>query len=156
MAISKLEEFSIRVIASWIKLLVIMHADKIGVKKKKKQSFLMSPQVLTWVFCFLKFTEGHLIIDHQKIYPKSESKMDTKNHEKKKTILVLQWVISVFKIQDNQRITLNDVCWVFDQKARYLKDLFQNRYLSDFISTIRLELTWSLKYESWFQNKKDC
>jgi hypothetical protein len=33
MAISKLEEFSIRVIASWIKLLVIMHADKIGVKK---------------------------------------------------------------------------------------------------------------------------
>jgi hypothetical protein len=34
MTISKLEEFSIRVIASWIKLLVIMHADKIGVKKK--------------------------------------------------------------------------------------------------------------------------
>jgi len=58
-----------------------------------------------------------------------------------KVILNLQWVISVFKIQDNQRITLNDVCWVFDQKARYLKDLFQNRYLSDFISTIRLELT---------------
>jgi hypothetical protein len=45
MTISKLEEFSIRVIASWIKLLVIMHADKIGVKKK--QSFLMNPQVLT-------------------------------------------------------------------------------------------------------------
>jgi len=35
MTISKLEEFSIRVIASWIKLLVIMHADKIGVKNKK-------------------------------------------------------------------------------------------------------------------------
>jgi hypothetical protein len=60
-----------------------MHADKIGAKKRK-QSFLMNPQVLTWAFCFLKFTEGHLIIGHQKIYPKSESKMDTKNHEKKK------------------------------------------------------------------------
>jgi hypothetical protein len=35
MTISKLEEFSIRVIASWIKLLVIMHADKIGAKKKE-------------------------------------------------------------------------------------------------------------------------
>ena len=45
----------------------------------------MNPQVLTWAFCFLKFTEGHLIADRQKIYPKSESKMDTKNHEKKKS-----------------------------------------------------------------------
>jgi hypothetical protein len=36
---------------------------------------------------------------------------------KKKTILVLQLVISVFKIQDNQRTALNSVCWVFDQKA---------------------------------------
>jgi hypothetical protein len=93
---------------------------------------------LTWVFCFLKFTEGHLIIDHQKIYPKSESKMDTQNHEQK-TILVLQWVISVFKIQDNQMTILNSVCWVFDQKAWFSKDLFQNWYLFDFISTIRLE-----------------
>ena len=76
--------------------------------------------------------------------------------KKKKTILVLQWVISVFKIQDNQRTILNSVCWVFDQKAWFSKDLFQNWYLFDFISTIRLELTWSLKYEIWFQNKKDC
>jgi hypothetical protein len=74
----------------------------------------------------------------------------------KKVILNLQWVISVFKIQDNQRTILNSVCWVFDQKAWFSKDLFQNWYLFDFISTIRLELTWSLKYEIWFQNKKDC
>jgi hypothetical protein len=43
MALSKLEEFfvsSIRVVASWIKLLVIMHADKIRAKKKK-QPFLI-------------------------------------------------------------------------------------------------------------------
>jgi hypothetical protein len=42
----------------------------------------MNPQVLTWVFCFLKFTEGHLIADYQKIYPRSKIKTDTKNHEK--------------------------------------------------------------------------
>ena len=64
-----------------------MHADKISAKKRK-QSFLMNPQVFDLSLLFsLKFTEGHLIIDHQKIYPKSESKMDTKNHEQK-TILV--------------------------------------------------------------------
>jgi hypothetical protein len=59
-----------------------MHADEIGAKKRK-QSYLMNPQVLTWALCFLKFTEGHLITDPQKIYPKSEFKMDTKNNEKK-------------------------------------------------------------------------
>jgi hypothetical protein len=32
-------------VASWIKLLVIMHADKIDAKKIE-QSFLMNPQVL--------------------------------------------------------------------------------------------------------------
>jgi hypothetical protein len=58
-----------------------MHADKIGAKKRKL-SFLMNPQVLTRAFCFLKFTEGHLIADHQKIYPRSKIKTDTKNHEK--------------------------------------------------------------------------
>ena len=48
------------------------------------------------------------------------------------------------------------MCWVFDQKAWFLKDIFQNWHLFDFISTIRLEWTWPLKYEIWFQNKKDC
>jgi hypothetical protein len=38
MAISKFEELSIRVMASWIKLLVIMHADKIGAKKENNFS----------------------------------------------------------------------------------------------------------------------
>jgi len=42
----------------------------------------MNPQVLTWAFCFLKFTEGHLIADNQKIYPRSKIKTDIKNHEK--------------------------------------------------------------------------
>ena len=56
----------------------------------------------------------------------------------KKVILNLQWVISVFKIQDNQRITLNDMCWVFDQKTWFLKDLFQNWYLSDLISSRKI------------------
>jgi hypothetical protein len=34
-------------------------------------------------------------MDHQKIYPKSEFKMDKKNHEN--AILILQRVISVFR-----------------------------------------------------------
>ena len=50
MAISKLEELSIRVVASWSKLLVIMHADKIDAKK---QPFLMNPQVWLESFVFL-------------------------------------------------------------------------------------------------------
>jgi hypothetical protein len=45
-----------------------MHANKIGAKKRK-QSFLMNPQVLTLSLLFsLKLTEGHLIANHQKIY----------------------------------------------------------------------------------------
>jgi hypothetical protein len=52
------------------------------VLKKRKQSFLMNPQVLTWAFCFLKSTEGYLIAGHQKIYLRSKIKTDTKNHEK--------------------------------------------------------------------------
>jgi hypothetical protein len=34
MTLSKLKSFSIKVVVSWIKLLVIIHADKINVKKK--------------------------------------------------------------------------------------------------------------------------
>jgi len=34
MTLSKLKSFSIKVVVSWIKLLVIIHADKISVKKK--------------------------------------------------------------------------------------------------------------------------
>jgi hypothetical protein len=46
-------------VASWIKLLVIMHADQIGAKKKifldESSSFDLS------LLFSLKFTEGHLI-----------------------------------------------------------------------------------------------
>ena len=80
MAISKLEEFSIRVIASWIKLLVIMHADKIGVKKKifldESSSFDLS---LLFFEIHIKVTSSQTI---KRYTPKSKSKMDTKNHEK--------------------------------------------------------------------------
>jgi len=113
----------------------------------------MNPQVLTWAFCFLKFTEGHLIIDHQKIYPKSESKMDTKNHEKKNhfSLTMGQFLFSKYMTIKGLYIS-NNVCWIFDRRNL----IFKNWHLSDFISTIRLELTWSMKYESWFHNKKDC
>jgi len=58
-----------------------MHVDKIGAQKKSNH-FLMNPQVLTLSLLFsLKLTEGHLIADHQKIYPRSKIKTDTKNHE---------------------------------------------------------------------------
>jgi len=51
-----------------------MHADKISAKKKEKQSFSIKPQVLTWASCFLKFIEGHLITDHEMIYPRLKIK----------------------------------------------------------------------------------
>jgi hypothetical protein len=86
-----------------------MYADKISAKKK--QSFLIKPQVLTWTSCFLKSTEGHLIIDHKKIYPKSEFKMDIKNHGK--VILILQRVNFCFQNTRQSKdciFFLNDVC----------------------------------------------
>jgi hypothetical protein len=140
-------------VASWIKLLVIMHADKIGAKKKNLSWWILK----FWLEPFV-FLEIHRRSPHHKPskdIPQNQS-LKWIQRTMKKVILNLQWVISVFKIQDNQRTILNSVCWVFDQKAWFSKDLFQNWYLFDFISTIRLELTWSLKYESWFQNKKDC
>jgi len=65
----------------------------------------------------------------------------------KKVILILQWVISVFKIQDSQKITLNSVCWVFDQRSLISKNTFKNWHLFDFISTIRLE--YDMIIEIW-------
>ena len=41
MALQNLKSFSIKVVASWIKLLVIIHVDKINAKKK--QPFLIKP-----------------------------------------------------------------------------------------------------------------
>jgi hypothetical protein len=43
----------------------------------------MNPQVLTLSLLFsLKFTEGHLIADREKIYSRLKIKIDIKNHEK--------------------------------------------------------------------------
>ena len=87
-----------------------MHADKI-VAKKKKQSFLIKPQVLTRVRCFL---EIHKRSPHHRQSKDIPFKMDTKNHGK--AILILQQVdFFSLKIQDNQRTVLNSVCWIFDQ-----------------------------------------
>ena len=61
-----------------------MHADKIGAKKNKtifldeSSSFDLS----LFFFFSLKLTEGHLIVDREKIYPRSNIKTDIKNHEK--------------------------------------------------------------------------
>jgi hypothetical protein len=128
--------FSTRVVASWIKLLVIMHADKIGAKKENNLSWWI---LKFWLEPFV-FLEIHRRSPHHrpsKDIPKIKDKIDTKNHEK--VILILQRVISVFKIQGNQRTTLNNVCWIFDQTSLISKNTFQNWHLSDFISTIRFE-----------------
>jgi len=58
---------------------------------------------------------------------------------KKKVILILQQVISVFKIQDNQRTALNSVLGLWPKKLEFQKNTFKNKHLFDFISTIRLE-----------------
>jgi len=57
--------------ASWIKLLVIMHVDKIDAKRGKQFFFFIKPQVLTCIFLFFEiYTEGHFITNHQKDIPK--------------------------------------------------------------------------------------
>jgi len=124
MAISKLEEFFPQ--ESWLhELSYWLLCMLIKLVLKKKTIFLDESSSFDLSLLFsLKFTEGHLITDHQKIYPRSKIKTDTKNHEK--VILILQRVISVFKIQGNQRTTLNNVCWIFDQTSLISKNTFQN------------------------------
>jgi len=65
--------------------------------------------------------------------------MDTKNHEKKShfNLATGQFQFSKYKTIKGLYI-LNDVCWIFLSKKLDFQNLFQNRYLSDFISTIRL------------------
>jgi hypothetical protein len=58
-----------------------MHADKISAQNKTNFLDESSSFDLRILFS-LKFTEGHLIADHQKIYPRLKVKTDTKNHEK--------------------------------------------------------------------------
>jgi hypothetical protein len=139
MAISKLEEFSIRVIASWIKLLIIMHAEKkLVLRKESNLSWWILKFWLELLFS-LKFTEGHLIADHQKIYPRSKIKTNTKNHEKSHFNLTTgQFLFSKYKTIKGLHI-LNWVCWIFDRRNLIFKNTFKNWHLSDFIPTIRLE-----------------
>ena len=50
---------------------------------KKKTIFLDESSSFDLSLLFsLKFTEGHLIADREKIYPRSKIKTDIKNHEK--------------------------------------------------------------------------
>jgi len=87
---------------------------------KKKTIFLDESSSFDLSLLFsLKFTEGHLIADRQKIYPKSEFKMDTKNHERKKSHFSFttgQVLFSKYMTIKGLYIS-NNVCWVFDQKA---------------------------------------
>jgi hypothetical protein len=79
----------------------------------------MNPQVLTLSLLFsLKLTEGHLIAYHQKIYPKSESKMDTKNHEKNHfSLTTCQFLFSKYMTIKGLYIS-NNVCWIFEKKKK--------------------------------------
>ena len=54
-----------------------------------------------------------------------------------------QFLFSKYKTIKRLHI-LNDLCWVFDWKAWFLKDLFQNWYLSHFILTIRIDMTFEI------------
>jgi hypothetical protein len=50
---------------------------------KKKTIFLDESSSFDLSLLFsLKLTEGHLIVDREKIYPRSKIKTDIKNHEK--------------------------------------------------------------------------
>jgi hypothetical protein len=107
-----------------------MHADKIGAKKKKTIFLDESSSFDLSLLFSLKFTESHLIIDHQKIYPKSESKMDTKNHEKKNHFSLTTGQFLFSKYMTIKRLYIsNNVCWIFDKKAWFSKGLFKKGYL---------------------------
>jgi len=53
----------------------------------KRDEFSMEPRVFTQNLLLLKSIEDHLVNYHKMIYPKSNTKIDTKNH--RKTILIL-------------------------------------------------------------------
>jgi hypothetical protein len=82
----------------------------------------------------LKFTEGHLIIDHLKIYPRSEIKIDIKNHGKSHcNLLTSQFLFSKYKIIKGLHV-LNDVCWAFDQRSLNLKKILKKKFDISLIS----------------------
>ena len=128
---------------------------------RRETTFLDKASVLTWASCFLKFTKRVTSSQTIKRYtPKSESKIDTKNYEKKrkkkKTICLTtgQFLFSKYMTIKGLYIS-NNVCWVFDQKAWFSKGLFKKGHLWFHFNKLDFEQTWSLKYESWFQNKED-
>jgi hypothetical protein len=106
-ALKNLKSLSIRVVASWIKLLVIMHADKIGAKKGK-HPFLIKPWVLIWASCFLKFIEGHLITYHKR-YTKDQILKLTKRTTENANLTMDQFLFSKYKTIEGLYF-LHDVC----------------------------------------------
>jgi len=123
-------------------------------KKRRETTFLDKAWVLTLTSCFWNLQKDHFIIDHQKIYPRSEIKINTKNHGKSHFNLSTgQFLFSKYKIIKGLHV-LNDVCWVFDQRSLNFKKkkiLLQNWHLSDFISTIRLwnrHDLWNMRFDS--------
>jgi hypothetical protein len=102
---------------------------------------------LTWAFCFpwnpQKVTSSQTI----KRYTQDQ-RLKLTQRTMKKVILILQRVISVFKLQDSQKITLNSVCWVFDQRNLISKNTFKNWHLFDFIS--QLDLNRHDLWNIWF------
>ena len=135
-----------------------MHDDKTSYKKRNNLSWQSLSFDLCILFFEIKKKEGHLITDHQQIYPKSESKMDTKNHEEEDSHFSLTTGQFLFSkcMTIKGLYTSNNVCWVFDQKAWFSKGLFKKKgHLWFHFNKLDFEQTWSLKYESWFQNKED-
>jgi hypothetical protein len=82
-------------VASWIKLLVIMHVDKIDATKGKQSFF---DKVLSFdlsILFFEIYTEGHLITNHQKRHPNQSPKWIQRTM--KKPFLILQRVNFYFQ-----------------------------------------------------------
>jgi len=124
-----------------------MHADKIGAKKENHLSW--------WI---LKFgLEPFVSCNSQKVTSPQTIKRYTQDQRLKltprtmeKVILILQRVISVFKIQDNQKIALNSVCWIFDRRSLNFKKYFQKP--TSLISFQQLDLNrhdpWKMRFDS--------
>ena len=91
-----------------------MHADKISAKKKKKQPFLIK-----LVLTLTSSQKGHLITNYQKIYPRSEIKINSKNHGKSHFNLSTgQFLFSKYKIIKELHV-LNDVCWPLTKEVNF-------------------------------------
>jgi hypothetical protein len=116
-----------------------MHVDKISAQKKT----IFLDKALSFNLSILKFTEGHLITCHQMKYPRLEIKIDTRNYR-----------------QNNFNLTMSQskdymywmTCVGFLTKQAWFS---KNTSLISF-QQLDLNRHGTLKYEIWFQNKKDC